>query len=83
MDIPDLHPWDEPEGLDEDDVDDKDDHGNYGANDDYAVGGNTPRSFRKVLLKASMSHCLVSFLVQEIICKILYVLSAHGYVNKN
>ncbi|XP_040369065.1 B3 domain-containing protein LOC_Os12g40080 [Rosa chinensis] len=45
-------------GYDEYDVDDKDDHGLHDANDDYAADENRHRSFRTVLLKSSISHCL-------------------------
>ncbi|XP_050384245.1 B3 domain-containing protein LOC_Os12g40080-like [Argentina anserina] len=45
-------------GIDEDDVDDKDDNGHHDANVDHAADEKMLRSFRKVLQKSSMSHCL-------------------------
>ncbi|KAM5576348.1 B3 domain-containing protein [Rosa sericea] len=45
-------------GIDEDDVDDKDDHGLHDTNDDYAANENTHRSFKKVLQKSAINHSL-------------------------
>ncbi|KAM5576347.1 B3 domain-containing protein Os11g0197600-like [Rosa sericea] len=45
-------------GIDEDDVDDKDDHGLHDTNDDYAANENTHHSFKKVLPKSCINHCL-------------------------